>query len=192
MAVLEIKTNGVHQPHYSVQTSAYTELEHRGETEGLAFDSDRHLFTLEGEILPSVTQVLKAEGFCPDFSMIDPYYLMRGQYVHKTTQLWDNDELDEDTLDDQLRPYLESYKKAKQEKGFEVLGCEVQRYNKLYKFAGIIDRIIAGTKSYILYLTPGINAGYKFEEVKYSKADLSVFLCALNTYRWKKNNLKGE
>lgn len=193
MGVLDLKLNGSRQAHYSVQIAAYTELELRGTDEGLTFDEEKHIHSVNGEIYPGVTGVLKAEGFCEGFEFIDPYYLTRGKYGHKATELWEAGTLDEDSLDDNLRPYLESYKKAKQEKGFEVLGCEVHRYNKLYKFAGIIDRIITGTKSYILYLTPEINNGYKFEEVKYTKNDLSVFLCALNTFRWKKNNLKkGE
>jgi hypothetical protein len=192
MGVLEIKTNGSRQPHYQIQVAAYVELEARGLTEGLEFDEEKHLFTNNGEVLPSVTHILKQEGFCPTFEQIDPYYLMRGSYVHKTTELWEAGTLDEDTLDDQLRPYLESYKSAKRDKGFEILSIEVKKWDNLYRFAGIIDRIISGSKSYILYLTPGINNGYKFEEVKYTKNDLSVFLCALNTYRWKRNNLKGE
>ena len=74
----------------------------------LEFDEDKHLFTVNGEIIPSVTQILKREGFCPGLDFIDPWYLKRGSYVHKATELFDKGTLNEDSLSHEIMPYLES------------------------------------------------------------------------------------
>lgn len=190
MGILELKTNGSRQPHYSLQVAAYRELSVNGLSDGIEFDEENHWFKIDGKFLPSVTQILRKEGFCPDLSFIDPWYLQRGSYVHKVTELWDMGTLDEEALSDDLKPYLESYIKAYDECGFKIIDIEKKLYHPTWKYAGIIDRIIEGTKDYILYLTPGKNNGYKLEEVKDHRANLNIFFAAMSARAWKIANIK--
>lgn len=191
MGVLDIKTNYCPSPHYPLQIAAYMELERHGKTEGLTFDQDKHLFRHNGVYLPSVTQVLMAEGFIEGIEWVDPVYLTRGTYVHKATELYDRHDLDESILDNELRSYLEAYKRAKAEIGFKIIDIEVKRYNPLYGYAGIIDRVIEGSTNYVLYLTPEVNSWYKRDIIKTARSDFSVFASAVNTFKWKRSNLKG-
>jgi hypothetical protein len=190
MSVLDIKTGGHEEPHYKLQVAAYLEMQHRGTDEGLEFDEEKHLFTVKGEVIPSVTQILRQEGFCPSLDWIDPWYLQRGTYVHRATELYDKGTLDEESLSPEIIPYLESYKRARAEIGFTITAIELKLWHPVYRYAGIIDRVIEGRKSYILYLTPGVNNGYKRETVENSRQNLNTFLSARNCRAWKELNLK--
>src|SRR6516225_10876900 len=65
--------------------------------EGLKFDEETHVYTVNGEELPSVTQILKAARLI-DYSMIPQPILQaaahRGSAVHQILELLDNDLLD--------------------------------------------------------------------------------------------------
>lgn len=74
------------------------------------FIEDGHKYLLEDDnkvihTLPSVTQVLPY-NYNSDFE----FARQKGIYVHKTTELYNKDILDEDTLDPALIPYLDAYK----------------------------------------------------------------------------------
>lgn len=77
----------------------------------LIFDETLHRYTLDGEVLPSVTQILKP---LHDFSAIPADVLRRaadfGTAVHKTVELYLKDDLDEDSLDEPLYNCLLAFK----------------------------------------------------------------------------------
>ena len=102
----------------------------------LELDETTHLYTLGDRKLISVTQGISIL----DIRWKDPWYLTRGKYIHKATELYDRDELDEDRLDPQIRPYLEAYVKFKSDTGFLVRLIEHKLYHPQYLFAGRIDR----------------------------------------------------
>jgi len=188
MSVLDLKSGG-HIPATVLQIAAYWELETNGVSEGLEFDAEKHIFTFNGQILPSVTGILKHEGLTPDYSMLDPFYALRGSYIHRTTELYNKGTLDEDTIDDEIQPYFEQYKKASKEFPFDIEDIEVKLRHPVYGYAGIIDRTITGNKSYVLYLT---KEKYKLEEITNLRGNLNTFLSALSVYNWKKANLREE
>jgi len=191
MSVFDIKT-GKGNPAINLQLAAYWELDRNGISDGLLFDEEHHIFTLEttGERLPSVTQVLAKEGLSPDYSRVDPWYALRGKYAHKATQLHDNNTLDESTIDPEIMPYLEAYKQFRLEWGKEIIESETRLYHPIYRYAGILDRIIKGNKCYILFLRK--DGSYRFEEIKNLRGSLNIFLSALNVLKWKEQNLKEE
>lgn len=188
MSVLDLKS-GAKIPATVLQIAAYWELEANGTSEGLEFEADRHVYTFNGQILPSTTGILKEMGLTPDYSMIDPFYAMRGQYVHKATELYDRGTLDEDTVDDEIAPYLEQYRKAKANFPFEIIDIEKMLRHPVYGYTGTIDRTITGNRSYALYLTKN---KYKLEEATNLRQNLNTFLSALSVMIWKRQNLKGE
>ncbi len=102
----------------------------------LELDKTTHLYTLGDRKLISVTQAISIL----DNRWRDPWYLTRGKYIHKATELYDRDELDEDRLDSQIRPYLESYIKFRMNTDFKPILIEQRLYHPQYFYAGTLDR----------------------------------------------------
>ena len=100
------------------------------------FDEEKHLYTLDGRRLISVTQALAVV----DSRYKDPWYLLRGQYVHKATELYDRDELDESSVDPMIAGFLESYIKFRMNTDFEPKLIEQKFYHPQYFYAGRFDR----------------------------------------------------
>lgn len=79
---------------------------------GLVYDDDAHTYTLDGRVIPSVTQILKQ---VVDFSMVPPDILERkcaiGSALHMAIALDHADDLDYDSLDASVLPYFEAWRK---------------------------------------------------------------------------------
>lgn len=107
----------------------------------LHFDEARHEYRLDGRRLPSVTQLLAP---LVDYSMVPKDVLERAQQlgtaVHKMTELHDNDDLDEDSLSDELRPYLGGWKRFRVECRFEPVTVEHRMAHPVFGYAGTSDR----------------------------------------------------
>jgi hypothetical protein len=173
------KKSGVDSPDINLQVSGYVELLRNGTPEGLTFDEEHHIFTVNGKVIPSVTTVLKRAGLTPDYSMLDPWYAKRGTYIHRATELWEAQTLDEDTVDDEIRPYLEAYKRFRADYPVPVKGQEVRLWHPHYRYAGIIDMVTEDTSSYKLFLKK--TGKYKLVEVKDIRSHFNFFLSALIT-----------
>lgn len=109
----------------------------------LTFDHDTHTYRADGKVVPSVTQLL-APLF--DFSMVREEVMAlaaeRGSAVHKATELFDGDDLDETSLDPRLVGYLDAWKRFRDEAKFEPFddGIEKPLYHPIYGYAGTPDR----------------------------------------------------
>lgn len=81
---------------------------------GLAFDEDSHLYTWKGRPAPSVSAILNLKR---DFSMIPEHNaqagLHFGKVLHEALFLLDTDDLDRDSLDPMLLPYIAGYERFK-------------------------------------------------------------------------------
>ncbi|MHB8109695.1 MAG: PD-(D/E)XK nuclease family protein [Syntrophorhabdaceae bacterium] len=180
------------------------------------FNDDQHLYTLDERPLPSVTGILKSEGFIDDTWFTEDARL-RGTYVHMACHLHDMRTLDEDGLDDALRPYLDGYIRFKAETGFTVIESEIPRYHPQYLFAGTPDKIgMMNNSDTVIDLKSGIlspwtalqTAAYELffdrpmkrfgvqltDEGKYKmipftdRTDRNIFLSALACRNWKINH----
>lgn len=106
----------------------------------VTFESDGHQYTIDGRPVPSVTQVLSTVGVIEYRGYDHGYGRERGTAVHHATALDDEGDLDEDALDDRVRPYLAAWRAFRAETGFqpslieEVMGCALG-------FCGTPDRI---------------------------------------------------
>lgn len=118
----------------------------------LTFDEARHEYRYNGEVIPSVTTILKP---LVDYSAIHPDVLKRaselGTMVHKTTELFDEGVLDEDDLDPVLVPYLDGWKRFRQEVGFVPDSIEKRMYHPTFRYCGTSDRTgaIRGVKAVV-------------------------------------------
>jgi hypothetical protein len=109
-----------------------------------AFDQEKHEYTLNGLRLPSVTQILESVGLSPDFSGVPAADLefarQRGSAVHLATAYDDRGDLDEDSLDPRIAPYLEAWRQFRRDFHFEPTEIEFMFYSKKHGYAGTLDR----------------------------------------------------
>lgn len=109
----------------------------------LVFDEATHTYTLGDRVLPSVTSILADAGLC-DFSA--PWFTdavkLRGQLVHETLAIFDEGDLDEDTLDPTLEPYLAGYRRFLDDTNAVVEHSERRLCHPELGFAGTLDKIV--------------------------------------------------
>jgi len=101
------------------------------------FEAD-HRYVVNGEEYPSVSAILAP---FMDFSRVPRDVLERkrqiGRAAHRCIEL--GDELDIDTVDEQVQPYLESWRKFIATKPLRVLASERIVYSTRYRCAGRLD-----------------------------------------------------
>lgn len=173
-------------PWVRLQTAAYSLL-----ADPVEFTADGHIYTLDGLILPSVTGILKAEGFIDD-RFFDDYSRDRGTYVHLATHMDDMGDLDDDTVDPVIVPYLKAWRRFKKESGFVVEQSEISLASKAYNYAGTIDRIgrfPSGsiTRAAVELHNDGTYKLYPFTD----RTDKHIWLSVVAVHHWKQNNLRG-
>lgn len=104
--------------------------------------TDNHIYidTDTGKHYPSVTTILSDLGFYGNASQ---YFTeessQRGKFVHQLVNLHLNDNLNEESLDPQLKPYLNSWIKFKSDSGFVMVSSETYLINDVYGFGGTYD-----------------------------------------------------
>ena len=123
----------------------------------LQFNPVGHIYTYAGpgeEIfrqVPSITQILRplndehyglGNGIGPNAAL--NHAAERGQAVHDACWFLDNDDLDEDSLDEEIKPYVAAYRKFREESNIEIMEIETPRvgFNGKIAFAGRPDRIV--------------------------------------------------
>ncbi len=110
----------------------------------LHFDPDAHVYRIDGNVVPSVTQLLKPIG--PDFSMVPPDVLEAkralGTAVHLACEVDDEGDLDDDDLDPVLMPYVSAWRKFKADTGSVVLINEQKLGHRTLGYAGTLDRVV--------------------------------------------------
>lgn len=181
----------------------------------LLFDPEFHIYTVDDIVFPSVTRILQSAGLI-DFTGIDPVVLQRaadfGTAVHLATCLDDQGDLDESTLDENLRGPLEAWRSFRGNIKFEAI--EQPLYSPIYMVAGTPDRIVWNTvieiktssvvpawaqlqtaayailadipvaKRIVVHLKT--NGSYSIIEHK-NRKDREVFLCCLALFNWRQN-----
>lgn len=110
--------------------------------DGLQFDAELHRYTLDGRQLPSVTEILRPvtehEYRGVDREVMDRAALL-GTAVHKLIELDIAGTLDEDALDDSLRPYLAQWRQFRAQSGFLPIYSEQRVHSMKYGYAGTLD-----------------------------------------------------
>jgi len=111
----------------------------------LTFDSASHTYRmLGGVVVPSVTQVLGPVFH--DFSKVPKDVLQsaqeRGTLAHEATALDAHGRLDESTVDDDIKPYLEAWRAFMADSFARVVATEQRVYHALYGYAGTLDHVL--------------------------------------------------
>jgi len=104
--------------------------------EELTLQENGHIYRLNGRIIPSATQALSLV----DDRWKDPYFLQRGRFIHLACELWDREELDEETVDPSILPRLEAWKLFRQDTGFVPSRIEEFYAHPVYLYGFKFDR----------------------------------------------------
>jgi hypothetical protein len=125
----------------------------------LTFDPETHVYRWDDAVVPSVTQVLESAGII-DYSSIPrgirDYALQRGSLVHRACELWDEGDLDMDTLSDVLAPYVRAYIDFRETTGFTPILSEYRAYSTRWGYAGTLDRLgQVGNRLWLIDLKSG-------------------------------------
>jgi len=193
-----------------------------------SFDPVNHIYRLGSDIIPSVTQILSAEGLVdyigvPAESMESARLF--GTAVHKACELWDKGILDDTVLSTPLIPYLAGWKKfvadfkpIVNQEWIEKPICsyrhqfgttsdrvwsinnkltvvEIKSTATMQKAVGIqlagqtiaVEENLGRVKQRwaVQLKGDGTYQLYTYDD----RADKTVFVSALNVYRWKRENL---
>jgi len=109
----------------------------------LVFEPELHVYRLGDRVLPSVTQILAAAGIS-DFSA--PWFTDavkdRGTFIHAAIALDNEGDLDDETLDDALVPYVEGWRRYRLESECEIEHWEVPVCDPVLGYAGTLDGIV--------------------------------------------------
>lgn len=107
---------------------------------GLTFEHEEHVYRFNGGRVPSVTQLLEPlinyEGVP---NGILQHAADRGTAVHLATEFWDDGDLDDDSIDPEVLPYVQAWQRFRDESGFVVERSEVRVYSARHRFAGTFD-----------------------------------------------------
>jgi hypothetical protein len=109
----------------------------------LTFDPVAHEYRVDGSRVPGVTSVLRP---LVDFSRVPADVLAAkadlGRRVHLACQLHDENDLDETSVEPDVAPYLAAYRRFLAETGATVVENERQVFDRVWRFAGTLDRVM--------------------------------------------------
>jgi hypothetical protein len=179
--LLDIKCGDPESAAARYQLSGYAQA-YRASTDAVTFEAAGHVYRTndDGAIVPSVTQILRETGVSVDFEEIGGFgagvkaaiELKRdiGVQVHAAAHFYDDNDLDLETLDPQVRPYLDAW--ATFRANYPHLHPATRErlvYHPGYRYAGTLDGIffvgsetvIDITERWSVQLVPGRKVPYR-------------------------------
>lgn len=122
------------------------------------FTEQKHRYEMDGKQIPSVTQVMTLAGIS-DISGVPAHILDRaaaiGTAAHQACELMDKDDLDLDSLDEQITGFVAAYAKFRKETGFTPELIEYRAIGDLVgvKYGMCVDRVgVIDGKEYVIDL----------------------------------------
>lgn len=108
----------------------------------ITFDRASHRYTLDGQDVPSNTQVLKYMGLVrldgiPGFIL--ERARQRGSDVHELLHYYNEGDLDWSTVDPEYVGYLEAWQRFLGERAFQLRLCEYRVASRRHRVAGTLD-----------------------------------------------------
>jgi hypothetical protein len=111
----------------------------------LDFDEGPHVYKLDGTVVPSVTEIIKP---LTDYSRVPEHQLeykrSLGKAVHKAIALWEEQDLDVNSMDPDALPFFEAWLRFKEESGFRAVIVERPVASVKLRCAGTPD--VVGTR----------------------------------------------
>lgn len=127
--------------------------------EGVTFDPVSHQYFHGGVRLPSVTQILKPLS---DFDGIPPSVLDAkrdlGKRVHLAIQFHNEGDLDPNSIEPDVAPYLQAWLDFVADTQCEVLASELIVRHKFYGYCGTVDLIIrSGSRLFLVDIKTSVS-----------------------------------
>ena len=124
------------------------------------FDAEKHEYRVGAKVIPSITQILKAEGII-DSTWYNAQARDRGTLVHLLAHLWDKGEFNDleelNAIEEYAPyyPYMEAYDNFLTEKGVKVICSEEPMWSP-EGFAGTPDKVaVVGGRICVIELKTG-------------------------------------
>jgi len=109
----------------------------------ITFDEASHTYRDAGGVVPGVTSILRPLS---NFDGINPAVLAAkadlGRRVHTACEFDDDGDLDEETVQDDVAPYLRAYRAFRRQTGAAVVLNEVRVFDRSMRYAGTLDRVM--------------------------------------------------
>lgn len=104
------------------------------------YNDKLHEYRMDGVIVPNVTNILRAAGLYNEDYFTEESRL-RGTYIHKACLYILQDDLDEDSIPDEYKGYVEAFKKFMSEADCKphLEMCEVPLFSEVWRFGGTPD-----------------------------------------------------
>lgn len=112
---------------------------------GFEFNEQDHSYKLNGLPLLGVNEVIQKAGLS-SYADIPQSKLeaaqVRGKFIHKACSLLDSGQLDWNTVDPAILPYVKCWEKFVKDNSVEIIQNEVKVYSSVLLVAGTIDRVV--------------------------------------------------
>ena len=178
----------------------------------IEFEEEGHIYTVDSQRWPSVTQVLSDMGLVKPY-LGDPWFGMRGTALHSASVLWDSGTLDPESVDPAISGFLDAYAKFRTETHMEWEYTEKRLKHSTYRFCGCIDRALPlcdlkttdsacelqlagyqsllreegidpGREGFFLHLRE--NGTYKLVPYRFNRSDTGIFHAAVSLWHWRR------
>lgn len=152
--LLDLKTGDPDDAAARFQLAGYDLAHDCGAGDAVTFEPAGHIYRLRdtGEILPSVTQILRATGVSTDFEALREMGQQRrhaidlkrdiGVALHADAHAFDDDDIVIDGVNAEVRPYLDAYIRFRRDyPHLRPATRERLVYNPAYRYVGTLDGI---------------------------------------------------
>lgn len=160
--------------------------------DGIEFDEATHAYTVNGEGLPSVTQILSDLGEISEFSTASEYRRDVGIAVHAAAALLP-DRLDWSSVGAESIPYLLSLQLWFDATGNTIQAQEQRGANKNFGYAGTLDlRVLEGVGQLATLYLQGDGSMAKIVKYDNTLALKHTFSSFVNVWNWKYRGNNGR
>ena len=115
--------------------------------EGIEFQESEHIYSKNGIVLPSVTQIMQPlyeQVYGKAYSGASDNGKSKGKEIHRAID--DYCEFGMIDISEEYKPYLENFIRYIDEHQYEVVASEVMLWHPVYGYAGKIDIIVRNPK----------------------------------------------
>ena len=118
-----------------------------GRCAGILFDAEKHEYRLGDVLLPSVTEIIRANVSGWNAGL---WFLQRGQRVHEAIHLLLENKLDWETVDPRIFARINAIEKLRSDLQLTLVVTEFRLFSRHLLFAGTLDAVICSGDELIL------------------------------------------
>jgi len=115
-----------------------------------SFDSEKHRFLYKNKEYPSVTTIIQDSQYAINCDFIEDWYRDRGIKIHRACNLFDNNTLDELSVDERIKGFLKGWQKFINDFNAKIVLNEETLFSTKLLTGGTLDRVIKYNRKNIL------------------------------------------